>query len=401
MNNELRDVAKGTIVQPLQRTFHSRPMSDSVHRVKISRVLRGCDDLEPPIQPPGADEEEPSVLRSCFGLFLLWPKSMIRLGTAGAITPQTTAPPVVPATSGGKAPLPPSPSPPRGGSDDHVDDMHMAQDPAEDDEDWNDHFFSTQFGNEEDLAGCPTEKATITKRLFGSQETPPACAFTESADTTNRPFILSPDTLHRAAGAQIAVPARSPKGKKGRKRKSSSSSQPVASTTANPIRFRDGPPRPEGIMWRIHVAGEPMLPKNLRKLASSELQSVHDGMLMIERRLLSEKDPSHPVFVVKVPPGLGFVDNAPADLFFLRFDGIFNMFHLYPLHYTMVRLFSLSLAMQIIRENTPGIAIVDPYYMRDGCLGSPAERRIVASYLKRIFVANKTKEYILVPYFPE
>ena len=154
-------------------------------------------------------------------------------------------------------------------------------------------------------------------------------------------------------------------------------------------------------MWRIHVAGGPMLPKNLRRLASSEVQSVHDGVLTIERRLLLEKDPSHPVFVVKVPPGLGFVDNAPADLFFLRFDDIFNMFHLYPLHYTMVRLFSHSLDMQIIRENTPGIAIVEPYYMRDGCLGSPAERCIVASYLKRILVANKTKEYILVPYFPE
>src|SRR3954468_24535929 len=125
VNNELRDVAKGTIVQPLQRMFHSKPMPDSVHRVKISRVLRGCNDLEPPIQPPGADEEEPYVLRSCFGLFLLWPKSMICLGTAGAITPQTTAPPVVL----------PSPSPPRGGSDDHVDDMHMAQDPTEDDKD--------------------------------------------------------------------------------------------------------------------------------------------------------------------------------------------------------------------------------------------------------------------------
>src|SRR3954464_6834592 len=187
-------------------------MPDSMHRVKISRVLRGCDDLEPPIQPPGADEEEPYVLRSCFGLFLQWPKSMIHLGTAGAITPQTTTPPVVPATSGGKAPLPPSPSPPRGGSDDHVDDMHMPQDPAEDDEDWNDHFFNTQFSNE-DLAGGPTKKPTITKRLFGSQETHPACAFTEPADTTNRPFILSPDTLYRAANSQIAVPTRSPKGK--------------------------------------------------------------------------------------------------------------------------------------------------------------------------------------------
>ena len=128
---------------------------------------------------------------------------------------------------------------------------------------------------------------------------------------------------------------------------------------------------------------------------------MHDGVLTIERRLLSEKDPSHPVFVVKVPPGLGFIDNAPADLFFLRFDDIFNMFHLYALHYTMVRLFSLSLAMQIIRENTPSIAIVDPYYMRDDYLGSPAARGIVASYLKIILVANKTKEYILVPYFPE
>src|SRR4051812_38227315 len=110
-------------------------MPYSVHKVKISLVLRGCDNLEPPIQPLGADEEDPVVLRSCFDLFLQWPKSMIRLGTAGAIPPRTTAPPVVPATSGGKAPLPPSPSPPRGGSDDHVDDMHMMQDPAEDDED--------------------------------------------------------------------------------------------------------------------------------------------------------------------------------------------------------------------------------------------------------------------------
>src|SRR3954468_734080 len=30
-------------------TFHSKPMPESVHRVKISRVQRGCDDLEPPI----------------------------------------------------------------------------------------------------------------------------------------------------------------------------------------------------------------------------------------------------------------------------------------------------------------------------------------------------------------
>ena len=69
-------------------------------------------------------------------------------------------------------------------------------------------------------------------------------------------------------------------------------------------------------MWRIHVAGEPMLPKNLRRLASSELQSVHDGVLTIERRLLSEKYPSHPVFVVKVPLGLSLIHiSEPTRLY--------------------------------------------------------------------------------------
>ena len=44
----------------------------------------------------------------------------------------------------------------------------------------------------------------------------------------------------------------------------------------------------------------------------------------------------------------------------LRFDDIFAMFNRHPLHYTFVRLFSLSMEMQIIRDKTPDIVIVDP-----------------------------------------
>jgi hypothetical protein len=105
--------------------------------------------------------------------------------------------------------------------------------------------------------------------------------------------------------------------------------------------------------------------------------------------------------VAKVPKGMGFVDKAPGDVFFLQFDDIFNMFHLKRLHHTFVRLFLLSMAVQITREKTPGIAIVDPYYMRDSHLGTPGDRRVVTEYLQAFMVANKRKDYILIPYFLE
>src|SRR4051812_20544786 len=42
----------------------------------------------------------------------------------------------------------------------------------------------------------------------------------------------------------------------------------------------------------------------------------------------------------------------------LRFDDIHAMLNLHPLHYTFVRLFSLSMEMRIIRDKTPDIVIV-------------------------------------------
>ncbi|MGA5949856.1 hypothetical protein ACPB21_26965, partial [Escherichia coli] len=67
---------------------------------------------------------------------------------------------------------------------------------------------------------------------------------------------------------------------------------------------------------------------------------------------------AYPVFVAKVPESKGFVDGDIRGMIVLRFDDIFDMFNLPPLHYTFVRLFLLSMQMRIIRDNTPDIVIV-------------------------------------------
>lgn len=78
----MKDVAKGTIVQPENRKMHSITMPPDVMRVRYSMVLPGYEQLEPPSQPHGWDDEETAaVLGTGFGYMYLWPKSQIRLGT--------------------------------------------------------------------------------------------------------------------------------------------------------------------------------------------------------------------------------------------------------------------------------------------------------------------------------
>ena len=47
VGGELKDVAKGTLIQPASRTMHNNPMDDDVMRVRLARVLPGCDDMDP------------------------------------------------------------------------------------------------------------------------------------------------------------------------------------------------------------------------------------------------------------------------------------------------------------------------------------------------------------------
>ena len=113
--------------------------------------------------------------------------------------------------------------------------------------------------------------------------------------------------------------------------------------------------------------------------------------------------PTYPVFVAKVPTGFGFVDKAPADVFFLRFEDIFNMFHFQRLHRNWLRLFALAEAYQLIQETeyTPKIAIADPYYMTESNWESSNGMDTVMTYIQDFFVRNTKKDILLLPYFPE
>ena len=68
----------------------------------------------------------------------------------------------------------------------------------------------------------------------------------------------------------------------------------------------------------------------------------------------------------------------------------------------MVRLYALDAAMKIRRDNTPYVAIVNPYYMRDSHLLECSKTREMATeYLVRVMLANKRKNVLLLPFFFE
>jgi hypothetical protein len=48
MDGELKDVAKGTIIQPNSTIMHHKEMVSEVFKVRLARVLPGCEDMDPP-----------------------------------------------------------------------------------------------------------------------------------------------------------------------------------------------------------------------------------------------------------------------------------------------------------------------------------------------------------------
>src|SRR4051812_39209867 len=125
------------------------------------------------------------------------------------------------------------------------------------------------------------------KRLFSSQETPPAAAFTEAETAEARNFI-SPNTLRNAISEQVKVPLGEKLKKKGRTRKKKGPT--TASQPAPTIRAQDGPPRPDGIMSTVHVAGKRMLSHAMFDAARGAIQSLHDSVFKIEKRHLPGKN---------------------------------------------------------------------------------------------------------------
>ena len=122
----------------------------------------------------------------------------------------------------------------------------------------------------------------------------------------------------------------------------------------------------------------------------------------MEGLLLKDKNPNYPVLTVQVPKNVDFVTEAPADLFFIAFEDVFNLFHSRRLDYNLVRLYAINMAMKIQRDVAPYVTVVDPYYMRDSQLVEGSRTRTMATeYLQRFMLTNKRKNNLLLPFFPE
>ena len=111
---------------------------------------------------------------------------------------------------------------------------------------------------------------------------------------------------------------------------------------------------------------------------------------------------TYPVFIAKVPVGMGFIDYKPAYVFFLRFDDLFGMFHLKRLNPSLVHLFVLSEAYHARKEQEfiPTTTIADPYYMFESKLHTVDGQLAAKEYIQNWFLANRDKTTFLLPYFP-
>ncbi|KAK1619433.1 hypothetical protein QYE76_024950 [Lolium multiflorum] len=135
--------------------------------------------------------------------------------------------------------------------------------------------------------------------------------------------------------------------------------------------------------WRPeHWIGEPMLPEHVLKL-------------------LNAKELGYPLFVARVPNGMNFVEKYPADLCFIRFNDIFDVFRMRMLHFTVVRLVALSLSSHIVKEGTSGIAILDPFYMRESIICNAGDQAFAIKQVEDFMLADIKKSGILISYFPE
>ena len=128
---------------------------------------------------------------------------------------------------------------------------------------------------------------------------------------------------------------------------------------------------------------------------------LHESVLYSENKLLRESRNVYPLYIAKVPKLMGFFHETPGDMLFVTFDDIFDMYHMKALSRSMVRLFVLSMARQLINDKNSDIMIIDPYYMSDCFVNTTTGRIRVTKFIEDIFVANSTKNIFLMPYFPK
>ncbi|KAK1664268.1 hypothetical protein QYE76_052427 [Lolium multiflorum] len=410
VNGELKDVARGSILRPLDKKWHTRDMEDDVYRVEVDRALPGYEDLFPPNQPHGADDEDPLNLASLKGWVLLWPKTLIRINTYSGSTaskdkhlaaPQVSVPPRQPAAPVVSAPPqqpaapvvsapPQQPAAPVVSAPPQQPAAPEAEEYEREDFLW-DIPTSSQVVHEDALA----PKYGCSKKLFDSQETAEEENPEEVAAATVKK-MLSPNTLRATVTAVGDGPVLQPKKRKRPAKKDAKDK--AAAKDKDKVALLDKLPN----NWRpLHHLGEPMLPEHVLNLLTGDMASLHNQVQYLERQLLKSKNPSYPLFVAKVPTGMNFVEKYPADLCFIRFNDIFSIYRMQMLHFSVVRLVALSLSSQIVKEGTPTIAIMDPFYMRESIICNAGDRAIATRQVEDFMLANIKKGAILIPYFPE
>jgi hypothetical protein len=214
---------------------------------------------------------------------------------------------------------------------------------------------------------------------------------------------MSPTTLGVVVreGMAGSLPPPAKKQRRRPDRKGSKGAR-AASSSQPPLQPRKVDRIPVEGAEQFHVAGHPILPrKALEDILNNDLRRLHEDVLAREKSLLASKNPGYPLYAAQVPGGKLYVERWPADKFILRFDYIYDMFHMTKLDFQFIRMYALYLNYFIRRENIKYICVADPYYMHERFLAVCKEHRDYASkYIGEFMVANKDKETILLPYHP-
>jgi hypothetical protein len=386
MDDEPKDVAKGTIIQPNSTIMHHKEMVSEVFKVRLAWVLPGCKDMDPPTQPQGADEHK--TIEGCFGWVLTWPKTQIRLVKEQQVTqppprmpclekvtelPPCLSPPprrpqqvVSTNTSYHQKLLAtalPQPPPAPHGKAVAASYLVLVEDINDDDEN-SDNWLNTSatdslfMPNMEEPYRVREDQNAHTKActrldFHGAlEETPPdAGAADPKVNTRN---IFSPNTLHKVVsggdqlatdrGEQLATGGPIQKKhhrKRNKKDKPSASQQPAGPKRSRVHDDLMSQPAKDTLQGIIHEAGKPIMTEEQVTNASGPMVNLMHGILFLEERLRKETNPSYPVFTVKVLADVGFVDDHPADIFFISYEDVFKLFNAKRLDYNLVCLYAL------------------------------------------------------------
>lgn len=367
-------VAHGQVFpMPEGAILHCVPMREHHAKVQVDLVLNEYSDVLVPVPP----EAELTKLGQCKNYFIQWPKSQIILSAAAS--PRTAPSSNNPSPSVGRSPLGLSQTPPSFKDlEDHlVGDQYMEpvlQSPEAPEEPNND----------------PPERRSKAQGDPLDQRRGKIISPTTLAGTVEAAMAAgkSPEPLHTRKKSKKR---RAGTGEKERKEQKEMKKSLSFSTSSSKLSTRS-----MGLWREVFYPGQDLLPQDELDNLSEDMKALHEDYLKMSR------DPQTfcQYWKVKVPRDYNFFMENDQDTFDINFEDLFNMYNLYRLDTTMVRLWALYQAQECRRLRDSNIGIIDPICMNEGYAATPDGRVFLEEYLTRAFVVHKDKEYLLAPYNP-